>query len=702
MRSEIKELDEELNKQGRKRIDKSKISEIVDRIDEENKKFTEKNDIILDGFIEKERKRIVLEDNQKIYDDKEDKNKNEENDDETDIEIDIEQFSIINRTKNICVKLFNCLLPFKADIKYIKSKYNTTVLLIFRIYRFIYLMSIFSAIIFLGLFVWHIIKNKNNLKQLCKFGFPCLFFISSFTDEEALSVSISYGVFLLFYIICTLSYYFVISSEQEEQEIYFQNNKNVIATSYLVSSWNFNYKTEIESKKTKNAIHTELKNYADEFIKKLEGNKENKCYNALALTLSHIVFVIFVVIYIFVFFILFYVRDIIRQKDVIKNKLSMMDIISDFVTYALFAIIIHLFIGITGIFPKCERWRIQRNENLSEGIKKIIIAFIGIIIIIFFQSFYTLMDNDKKFLPFLQPESYSLFGCPGKWIDARRNTSLYKTAIDDGDYVISSKKSFARCRDEQVGFDFFIIFIVYYIFFYLDEVFKCCFRCCYDDPPSFSPILSLIDVFSMMILYTITIFFFPILGIFSPLLMYWAYRFQFRLLKRKGSYSFKETGIKKRNNNKFVLITFLIFNIGLILSFGYFYLLSFPHYYNATCYSSADASVPSILIYDKTNWCGPVKSRIRLSGILSDKIKETIFIGWLIKLFREAPFIIILIALIFIILIYRKYNPDSRYYEYLVKRQLELGKTFHTFYEQISKRDVLTLNLLNLTKQKVK
>ena len=335
MRSEVKELDEELNKQGRKRIDKNKISEIVDRIEEENKKFIENNDIILDGFIEKERKRIVLEDNQEIYNDKEDKNKNEENDDEKDIEIDIEQFSIINRTKNICVKLFNCLLPFKADIKYIKSKYNTTVLLIFRIYRFIYLMSIFSAIIFLCLFIWHIIKNKNNLKQLCKFGFPCLFFISSFTDGEALSISISYGVFLLFYIICTFSYYFVISSEQEEQEIYFQNNKNIITTCYLVSSWNFNYKTEKESKNTKNAIHTELKNYADEFVKKLEGIKRKKCNNAFALTISHIIFVIFVVVYIFVFFIIYYVRDMIRQKNVIKKKLSMMDIISDFATYAL-------------------------------------------------------------------------------------------------------------------------------------------------------------------------------------------------------------------------------------------------------------------------------------------------------------------------------------------------------------------------------
>ena len=48
MRSEVKELDEELNKQGRKRIDKNKIREIVDRVEEENKKFTEKNDIILE------------------------------------------------------------------------------------------------------------------------------------------------------------------------------------------------------------------------------------------------------------------------------------------------------------------------------------------------------------------------------------------------------------------------------------------------------------------------------------------------------------------------------------------------------------------------------------------------------------------------------------------------------------------------------
>ena len=692
----MKELDEELNKQGRKKVDQNKIYKIVDKIEEENRKFIDKNDKILDGFIEKERQRIIVEDEQE--NNKVEENKNNGENDEANIEIDIEDFSIVNRTKNIFIKLFNSLLPFKSDIKYIKTKYNTTVLLVFRIYRFLFLMSIFSAIIFLCLFIYHIIKNTGNFTKKCKFGFPCFLFISSFKEEEALSISISYGVWLVFYVICTMSYYFIISSEQEEQEIYFQNNKNLIATSYLVSSWNFNYKSEIESKKTKNAIRSELLNYADDFIKKLEGIEENKC-NEFAMTLSHIIFVIFFVVYIFVFFIIFYLRDMIRKKNIIKTKLDMMDILADFITYILLAVVMHIFIGITGLFPRFEGWKIPRHQNLSEGIKKIIMSFVGIIIIIFFQSFFTLMDNNKSILPFLKAD-YSLFGCPGNWTDARRNSSLYTSTLSTT-YELTSEKSYAKCRDEEVGLDSLIIFIVYYILFFLDEIFKCVFSCCYDETPSFSPILSLIDVFSTLVLYIIAVFFFPLLGILFPAVMILIYLFQFFLLKRKGSYSFKETGISKRNNNKFVLITYILFNIGLVLCFAYFYLLSFPHYYNAVCYSSKDGTLPTILIYDKTNWCGPVSTRVRLSGILTDKMRDTIFIGWIIKLFQEAPFIMILIALIFIILIYRKYSPDSRYYEYLVKRQLELSKTFHVFYEQISKRDVLTSMLLKVTKQKV-
>ena len=559
-------------------------------------------------------------------------------------------------------------------------------------------MSIFSAVIFLALFISHIIKNKTILNNKCKFGFPCFFFISSYNENESLAISISYGVWFIFYVICTISYYFIISSEQEEQEIYFENNRNLIATSYLVSSWNFNYRSEIESKKTKNAIHGELKNYADDFVKKLEGIKEKKC-RPLPNTLTHILYVIFVIVYIFIFFIIYYLRDMIRQKNINKIKLSMMDILADIITYLLLAVIMHLFIGISGLFPKIEGWKMERSKNISEGVKKIIISFIGIIIILFFQSFYTLLDNNKAILPFLKAESYSFFGCPGKYIDARRNSSLY-TNILSTNYQLTSPGSFAKCRDEELGIDFFFIFLIYYIFFYLDELLKCAFRCCYDVAPSFSPIMSLIDFFSMLILYIVAVFFFPFLGIIFPGIIVLAYKFQFILLKRHGSYSFQETGMTKRNNNHFVLVTYILFNIVLILSFGYFYLISFPHFYNVTCYSSKDLSSETILLYDKSNWCGPVKTRIRYSEILTDKIVDTVFIGWILKLFQEAPFIMALISLIFIILIYRKYNPDKRYYEFLVKRQLELAKTFHIFYDQISKRDILTSMLLKVTKQK--
>jgi hypothetical protein len=73
--------------------------------------------------------------------------------------------------------------------------------------------------------------------------------------------------------------------------------------------------------------------------------------------------------------------------------------------------------------------------------------------------------------------------------------------------------------------------------------------------------------------------------------------------------------------------------------------------------------------------------------------------GWIVGIIEEMPFLIVVIALVFIVILYRKYNPDSRYYEYLLKRQKGLDNNFQMFYDQISKRDVLTSMLLKVTKQ---
>ena len=135
-------------------------------------------------------------------------------------------------------------------------------------------MSIVSGIIFLILCIIHLIKVKDNLGQMCKYGFPCFFFYSSFTVLEAQSISITYGVWFMLYFICIMIYYFILNSEDNKEEIYYQNSKIYPGCSYFFTSWNFNNKDEKIIESNKQAIKKELEEYAEESLFKLDGEKE--------------------------------------------------------------------------------------------------------------------------------------------------------------------------------------------------------------------------------------------------------------------------------------------------------------------------------------------------------------------------------------------------------------------------------------------
>ena len=673
---------------------------MVAKIEEENEQFIDRYEHVLNGYIEKDySNNETIETNDNGKEEKleflQDKNADQKKEGEADIEIDIEKFSTVYKTKNYIIKFFNLLLPFKGDIRLIKSNYSTTVLLTFRIYRFLLLMSFFGTIIFLILNIIHIVKNKLNLNQKCKYGFPCFFFYSSFTAAEAETISIVYGVWLMFFFICNMAYYFLLNSEENEQEIYYQNNKNYVASSYLVSCWNFNYKNEDTSFKSKQAIYNELKIYTKNFITKLDGRKERIC-SPWRMTFSHFLFIIYIIIVFFMLIIFFLAREKIKKLG---------DILSDIITYLLIGASLYLLVWFTGIFPRYEGWQQERHKNLSEGVKKLIITFVSFFSLLFITFFTTLYANDNiKILPFLKIDHTSFFGCPGTYVDARVNFTI-DTAISRLFYEEKiDRKNYSECREEETGIDLFFIFIIYFAFIIIGDILGLVLTCCYKEKPSFRPNISIIKVFSTIILYLLVMFYIPFFAIFFPLIMLVLYKFQLFMLKKQGSFSFKETGIKQRNNNGFILKTFILFIIAIFCFLGYLYFIPLPHFYTAACLSPQEGhdDLVNVLVYNKTNWCGPVKSHVRLSSIMTENMKDTIGIGWIAGLIQQIPCAIILIAVFFVILAYRKYNPDVRYYDYLVRRQQELSNTFHVFFEQISKRDILTSMLLKIVQQKMK
>ena len=689
-------------------------------MEEENKAYIKRYQHVLNGYIEIEKKNENDDENENknkkggetneeniefLKDSK--KDDKEEEEEENEIEIDIEKLSFVNNTKNILIKFFNFFMPFKNDIKFIKANYNTTVLLVFRIYRFLFLMSIFSAIIFLFLSIIHLIKVKNNLKQVCKYGFPCFLFYSSFTQFESQDISIAYGIWIIFYFICTMIYYFILNSEENKEEIYYQNSKIYPGCSYFFTSWNFNNKDQKIIETNKQAIKKELEEYAEEYLFKIDEEKENEtetqcgcCY----LFFAHLFYIAFLIFIFFLIIVFFFLRAKMRSNE-ITTKLEIKDIISDIIVYLLIGTFLYLVVWITGIFPICERWEKDRHQYLSESIKKLITSIVSMISLIYIITYFTLYGNEKKLIPFLDVDQPTFFGCPGKFEDHRHDVKLDDDFKENYDQI--STKSYSQCREEDVGITFFFIFMAYFLFLFIKELLKsllkCLCSCSCMEIPTYIPSVFIIHFFIANILYLMTMYYIPFFGILFPIVILIIYKFHFFILKRRGSFSFKETGINRRNNKNFILIIFIIFNIAVFCIIGLFYFSPVTHSYTVECYTPKSSTESfNILLYNTNNWCGPLKSKMQLSSIMTNKMKNTLFIGWIVNLFQQLPFIIILFSVFLIILIYRKYNPDKRYYEYIVNRQKELVNTFYSLYEQISKRDMITSMLLKITQQKLK
>ena len=671
---------------------REKIRKIIDKIEKDNEKLINRVGEQLNGIIEENKDFTSYENNENIKD-----NAKMENN----IEINFEQFSIIAKTKNFIIKFFNLIMPFKNDINYIKKKYNKTVLMTFKIYRFLFLMSLFAFIIYFILCFFHVIKQRDSLSDLCKYGIPCFLLYTSFTEEEGFLISLIYCIWLLFFFTSSITFYFILNSEENEKDIYFKINNNHLSFSYLISSWNFNFKTESASQKKKKIIKEELSINSKNQIKAIKGGSEWNC-TLLPFILVNIIFIAYLFIEFIVIILCFFVRQLLRENNKVLKKLKFLDIIADIVTYVSVGVALNLFVWLSSIFPVFEAWKREKYKKLSETIKKLISFLAGLISLIFILSYVTLNVNDNsKLLPFFDENHYTLFGCPGNFKIVTNRYTLNRIL---GNFDKIERINYSQCREEDIGITLFFIFIIYIIFLFFGELFNLV-DCGCKNKPAFRPNFSVIRVYSVIIFYQIVIYYIPFLALLFPLLMLIIYKFQYSILKNNGSISFNENIVNKRNtNNNFILNSFLIFTILVFCITGYFYFESLPEFYTADCYTPKRINRYNynILVYDYNKFCGPTKYQRRLSSILTNKMKDTFAIGWISDLLSQIPFIIELLCVIFVIIIYRNYNPDKRYYNYIMKRQQEIMETFHFLSENFKKGDIISSMLLKIAKEKIK
>ena len=203
----------------------------------------------------------------------------------------------------------------------------------------------------------------------------------------------TYGIWLIIFIIVSLGYYFILGSENYELETYFRNNKSVIPTAFLTTSWNFNYKKENICSLNKKTLYHELQMYASNFLDEYDNKRK---FSILFMLISNSVYIVFLLAYFVMFLVIFLVRDIIRNKNIILDGINPMDAIADIVTYLLLAILLYLFNFLTDFFPKFEGWHHDAYKKISHSIKKMLTTIIGLFSLIFIFNYYTLHGNILK------------------------------------------------------------------------------------------------------------------------------------------------------------------------------------------------------------------------------------------------------------------------------------------------------------------
>ena len=85
--------------------------------------------------------------------------------------------------------------------------------------------------------------------------------------------------------------------------------------------------------------------------------------------------------------------------------------------------------------------------------------------------------------------------------------------------------SYSKCREEDVGNTFFILFLLYFLIDIVIEVFKNSFNCCRTNKENFNPVKSMITFFTTYTLFSIALFYIPFLSIIFPFIVIAIYKF---------------------------------------------------------------------------------------------------------------------------------------------------------------------------------
>ena len=695
--------------------DKKEHDEIIKKIKQEDKEFLSKRN---KGLFNDELMKNINKRNEEI----------EEEEKESVKEIEVEKNSCCNKMFNCFKKILICLLPFKDDLRYLEYNFNSTIVTLFSIIRFLFLMSLMALFIFFIIIFKHI-NSRQDGSDKCKYGISCTFFYSSFDIDEAGDLSVTIGVFIFLFFLFSLIFYYKNQSINFQEKAFIHNNKYNPLSSYLFNSWNCNIRENYHHTMNNQKIFNDLWEYTDDYLnkdlkEKIEKEKftygYSECCRKFTIAMMFVLYFIVLILYSWFLCFCFNIRNSIANTKDVSDKYQSKDAFGDIIFYLLFSFGLLFFPYIVGVIANQEKWKDKKKKMWSRFFKKIICSLWGFINLIFIFYYFTIQNHSKSdfFLGFLLSDEPTMFGCPGltEFPPFPKDVEELKTLpishlYNDHDENEVAHKNYSRCREDEVGLNLMFISLAYLVLYLLKEFFiwvfsKCtCFNnccCCKKDVKSkdnkvaYNPMETLLQTYTFFCLFAFTLCFMPYYVIFFPFFMVIVFKIEFNKIKKRANIEYDNVDIFKRGNSKKMLHLFLVFNVAAIVSISYFYIIKAPHTYAAKCISDGTKTT---MYYVSDYFCGPTYGFTRISSSMSFNIKNSWLFGFFYNIFKESVFIIILFIFAICTIKYRSYNPSDEYYEYTINQQKEILDTFQSLYEQIAKRDKITKLLLNLNEK---
>ena len=597
---------------------------------------------------------------------------------------------------NLGLVIVRAFLPFKNDLKYIYFHYNTTILTLFEIIRFFFAISLVGVIVYIFLIIYHFANYSKQISKSGKYGMPSVFLYSSYTTKEYQAVSFTYGIWQIFFFFGFVMFYYISRSAIYRNEAYLRSNKYFALSSYIFTSWDFNYNNNLKANAYKKEIDILSSSYLEEYKDKLKNyNKCCKCNcsSSIGRLISYAAFCVIIVVMFFIMAAIFSFRSSIRSELIKAEEYKIKDVLADLIPLIIQVIIV---IGMPYLLKLLTYMEVQkpRGKMLSNAVKKVIFVVFFVFTMIYSEVMMIL--NEKDIVPnmnnFIQGSTY---GCPGNYsklnlTDTDTNITEYNTTMN--------VKTHSIAKEDEMGLNFFFLALLYYGCFYVKELFaliiySMCKRC---GTRQFQPFDVLIHVHLVFVLFSVVVFYMPFFIVLFPFIFLIEFKYNYGILKKQASFKYDEVTVTQRNNAHDILSWFFSLGLlGLVVTL-YFYLRTF----NGGAVGSVCKTNGTVSVRIPNQVSLMVQDGLSLSSIMTMKMSQTPLIMWFHNIFSSSVVIFMFLFSLLGMALYKNYAPSEEYYETMIKKERKLVGHVEVMNEHIAKRDAISAMLVKLVKRK--